>query len=315
MIRLAAALVLMIASFMVVGGPRQMAITFDDLPWTTLQRVAPEELPKLHGKLIAALEGARIPVTGFVNEGKLFVHGEIQAKRVVMLEDWLGIGAELGNHTFGHVDLHAVGLDAYKADILRGEQTLRPLLARHNATPRFFRHPYLRAGQSMEVRKSLAAFLAEHGYRVAPVTVDNSEWIWALAYRRAFEQQAPEALKVELREEYVEYMLNKIVYFEQQAFALFRRDIAQVLLLHANRINADTFDELIDQIQGGGYQIIDLETALADPAYQHEDGYFGAYGPSWIHRWAMAEGKKRAFFGNEPKTPQWVLDLAGVESE
>ena len=43
----------------------------------------------------------------------------------------------------------------------------------------------LRAGRSAEDKAALQAFLAGHGYRIAPVTVDNSDWIWSRAYDRA----------------------------------------------------------------------------------------------------------------------------------
>ena len=46
-----------------------------------------------------------------------------------------------------------------------------------------------------------------------------------------------------------------------------------------------------------------------------EDGYNGRYGPSWLHRWAMAEKKSKDFYAGEPEVPGWVLQLAGVASE
>ena len=64
-----------------------------------------------------------------------------------------------------------------------------------------------------------------------------------------------------------------------------------------------------------GYRIVALDEALRDPAYARPDGYTGAYGPSWIHRWAMAAGAPGLAYAGEPRTPPWVLALAGVESE
>ncbi|MDC6625710.1 polysaccharide deacetylase family protein, partial [Leclercia adecarboxylata] len=127
---------------------------------------------------------------------------------------WRDAGVELGNHTYGHVDLHAIGLAAYEQDILRGEATLRPLLAETGQAPRWFRHPYLRAGQSPHERAALGEFLQQHGYRVAPVTVDNSEWIWAFAYDHVRDTDTDpvsrEARLRQLRRGYVPYMLKKL---------------------------------------------------------------------------------------------------------
>jgi peptidoglycan/xylan/chitin deacetylase (PgdA/CDA1 family) len=237
-----------------------------------------------------------------------------------MMRDWLDAGFELGNHTFGHLDLHAVGLEAFQADVLRGERVLRPMLAERGQAPRWFRHPYLRAGRDEATRAALSAFLGTHGYRIAPVTVDNSEWIWAFAYRRVMDGQAAtpdrEATLASLRRGYVPYMLNKLDYFERQSQALLGYALPQVWLLHANELNADTFATLVAGAQRRGYRVVTLDEALRDPAYvRGERGYDGRYGPSWLHRWAMAEGRPAAFYAGEPTTPRWVMGLADVEAE
>ena len=108
---------------------RRIAITIDDLPWQRMDKTPAADLPLRHAQLMAQLKQAGVPVVGFVNEGKLEADGQVQSARVAMLRDWLGAGYELGNHTHGHVDLHAVGLPAYRQDILDGERVLRPLLA------------------------------------------------------------------------------------------------------------------------------------------------------------------------------------------
>ena len=296
------------------AGDLRIAITFDDLPWARLDSVVPAELATQHDKLMAALEQSGVAGVGFVNEGKLESEGELAPERVAMLRDWLDAGYELGNHTFGHVDLHAVGLEVYQADILRGETVLRPMLAERGQAPRWFRHPYLRAGRTTGDKAAVAEFLATHGYRIAPVTVDNSDWIWARAYDEARERE-DEKLRARLREEFVPYLIAKLDYFQAQSQALLGRTLPQVLLLHANELNADSFVALVEAIHARKYRVVALEDVLADPAYQRPDGYTGAYGPSWIHRWAIADGKPRDFFAGEPETPRWVMQLAGVESE
>ena len=300
---------------------RRIAITVDDLPWAHLRRgaAAHDATYAQHARLVAAIAHERAPVVGFVNEDKLEGPAGIERSRVAMLEAWLEAGAELGNHTYGHVDLHAAGLDAYRRAILDGERETRRLLAARGVEPRWFRHPYLRAGRTDDERAGLAAFLAEHGYRIAPVTLDNSEWIWAGAYRRVLEGEAGagarDATLARLRKDYAAYMIDKTAYYEAQSCALLGRLPAQVLLIHANALNADAYGALLEAHRARGYEFVTLESALEDPAYDHEDGYRGAYGPSWIHRWAIAAGKPRGFFAGEPETPRWVLELAGVDSE
>lgn len=298
---------------------RRIALTIDDLPWQRLGERAEPELATQHAQLIAALKRADVPVVGFVNEAKLEVDGQVQPARVQMLRDWRDAGFELGNHTFGHVDLHAMTLEAYEQDILRGEATLRPLLAETGQVPRWFRHPYLHAGQSPQTRAALAAFLQQHGYQIAPVTIDNSEWIWAFAYDHVRDTETDPAKRKaqlqQLRRGYVPYMLNKLDYYEQRSQQLLGRLPSQVWLMHANALNADTVDELVAATRRRGYRFISLETALQDPAYQHEDGYNGGAGMGWIQRWAMAEKVPKAFYADEPMVPGWVMTLAGREGE
>lgn len=298
---------------------RRIAITIDDLPWQSITRTPATALPHRHAQLMAQLREAGAPVVGFVNEDKLEIDGRVQPARLAMLSDWLDAGFELGNHTYGHVDLHAVGLPAFQDAVLRGERQLRPLLAGHGKQPRWFRHPYLRAGRTQEEKAALVAFLAQHGYRVAPVTVDNGEWVWAFAYERVLDGQpdtpARAATLQRLRDGYVPYMLNKLDYYERQSQALLGYLLPQVWLLHANTLNAVAYAELVAAVRRRGYRTVTLDEAMADPAYSRPDGYTGRYGPSWLHRWAMAEQRPKAFYAGEPEVPRWVLDLAEVESE
>jgi peptidoglycan/xylan/chitin deacetylase (PgdA/CDA1 family) len=298
---------------------RRIAITIDDLPWQRIGKTGDADLQSRHAQLIEQLKLAKAPVVGFVNEDKLEVDGIVQPARVAMLRDWLETGAELGNHTYGHVDLHVVGVPAFEDAILGGERQLRPLLAERGMQPRWFRHPYLRAGKTQADKAEVRDFLAQHGYRIAPVTVDNGEWVWAFAYENVLDGQpdTPQraATLQRLREGYIPYMLNKVDYYERQSQALLGYALPQVWLMHANALNAASYAELVAGVRRRGYATIGLDEALRDPAYARADGYEGRYGPSWLHRWAMADKKPKDFYAGEPVVPRWVLDLAGVDSE
>jgi peptidoglycan/xylan/chitin deacetylase (PgdA/CDA1 family) len=299
---------------------RRIAVTIDDLPWARLDTLLPADLQTRHAALMAQLRQADVPVVGFVNENKLEVDGQVQPARVQMLRDWLDAGYGLGNHTYSHMDLNAQGVAAFQQDFLRGEQVLRPLLAELGQRPQWMRHPYLRAGRTAEDRAAMDGFFRDHGYRVAPVTVDNGEWVWAFAYANVMNEQPPsaarEATLARLRKGYVPYMLNKLDYYERQSQALLGYALPQVWLMHANELNAATFAELVAATRRRGYRFITLEEAMRDPAYARgAEGYNGRYGPSWLHRWAMAENKPKDFYAGEPVVPAWVMTLAKVDSE
>lgn len=299
---------------------RRIAVTIDDLPWARLDEIAPADLQARHEALMAQLRQAGVPVVGFVNGNKLEVDGVVQPARVQMLRDWRDAGYTLGNHTWSHMDLNAKGVEAFQQDFLRGEEVLKPLLAERGQVPQWMRHPYLRAGRTPQERARMDTFFAEHGYRIAPVTVDNGEWVWAFAYANVMNEQPDspgrEATLVRLRKGYVPYMLNKVDYYEQQSQALLGYALPQVWLMHANELNAATFAELVAATRRRGYRFVSLEEAVRDPAYARgTQGYDGRYGPSWLHRWAMAEKKPKEFYAGEPVVPKWVMQLAKVDYE
>lgn len=287
----------------------RMALTFDDLPANSTRDDLSTHREITDG-LLAALATAEAPAIGFVNENKLEEGGEVAARRVELLRAWLAAGHELGNHTYSHPSLFTTPLTDFERDVLDGERVLRPLLAEHGARPRYFRHPFLNTGPTVEVRDAFVAFLATRGYRVAPVTIDNQEWIFARAYDRALDA-GDAVLASRLATAYLAYMDAMVDYYEAQSEAFLGRQIPQVLLLHANRLNAATLSELLAGLEARGYRFVALDEALADPAYELPDSYAGRGGITWLHRWALTAGKRGEFFAGEPPVPEWVETAAG----
>lgn len=296
-------------------APRQLAVTIDDLPFVEFDRVEVAEARRRFDRIIAALRARHAPATAFVNEDKLERDGQIDPARRQLLVDWLDAGFDLGNHTYGHVDLHHVAVGEYEDAIVRGEATTKALLAARGRTLTWFRHPFLHTGRSDAVADEVGAFLAARGYRVAPVTLDNGEWIYARAYLAA-QRDGDRAAAAELRHDYVRYLDAKAAYFEDESRRFLGRELPQILLIHANSLNADALPELLAMFQRRGYAFVDLATAAADPAYREQpDRFRGAGGISWLHRWALTAKRPRDFFAGEPAVPAPVLARAGVDSE
>lgn len=291
--------------------PRRMAVTVDDLPSQRL-RESNDVLAEMTRKLLAHIEGHQIPAAGFVVEGKLYRDGVLDEERVGLLRMWCEAGLELGNHTYSHLDLHRCTIEEFKLDVIDGEVVTRPLLVEYGTNLRWFRHPLLHTGRDLETKHDVERFLSGREYVIAPVTIDNSEWIFAFAYFKAREKNDAATMK-KVAGEYLVYMEAMIDYYEQQSRALFGREIPQVLLLHANHLNADHFGDLAGIIEARGYRWVTLEEAIADEAYRSPDEFTGAGGITWIHRWAITAKKTREFFGDEPAVPGWVNELAGIE--
>ena len=88
------------------------------------------------------------------------------------------------------------------------------------------------------------------------------------------------------------------------------RPIPQILLIHANSINADFLGKLLSELKNRGYSFITLDEALKDNAYKSTDKYTGKGGISWLHRWALTQGKRGEFFKGEPEVPANIDELA-----
>lgn len=292
------------------GESRRMAVTVDDLPAAPPGRHTTEQQVEITDRLLAVLAEHGVPAIGFVNESKLEVDGAVDPRRVELLERWLEAGHELGNHGYAHLDLHRVDPDAWLADVYRGERVTRPLVEARGGKLRFFRHPFLHTGRSAEVQRRTAESLAEHGYRIAPVTVDNGEWIYARAYAEAW-NRGDEAAKERLGRDYVRYMLEVVDFYEDQSRKIVGELIPQTLLIHAYALNADWLDPILDRLVERGYRWLELEEALGHPAYERPThGYTGAGGITWLHRWAITEGLDREVFRGEPEVPPWVEKLS-----
>lgn len=295
------------ATPVVAQAIRTVAFTYDDLP-ANIFRGDVSTMREVTDGLLTGLRRHRIPAIGFVNESKLFDDGTLDEARVALLRDWLESGHELGNHSFSHPDINTTTLDEYQADVLRGERVTRPLLAEKGHELRYFRHPMLHTGLDLETKSAFERFLGEHGYRIAPVTIDNQEWIFARAYDHAHVRGDAE-LKQRIAAEYVAYMDSIFGYYEQQSRAIVGYELPQVLLLHANRLNADALDLLVGAIRARGYDFVTLDEALADEAYRRPDEYVGRAGITWLHRWALAQGKRGEFFAGEPDVPAFVREV------
>ncbi len=280
-----------------------VAVTFDDLPATASATDA-GSLTRLNQKLLASVRKHRIPAVGFVNEAKLFEGGsraDVEARSHI-LEMWLDAGLELGNHTYSHADLNRMPLEAFQADVIRGEIVSRRLMKERNRELRYFRHPFLRVGDELSKRRAFESFLKQRGYVIAPVTVDNDEFVFALAYDGA-SRRGDAAAAATIADEYVRYMEHVFSYFEDVSRRVTGRLVSQVLLLHASNLNADHFAAVADMLVRRGYSFVSLEEALKDPAYELPDTFVGSPGNSWFNHWEITAGRKPV---PTPAPPEWV---------
>ena len=283
-----------------LSGPaaeRSVAITIDDLPRGG--DGGPRTLAAIRAmteRLLQPFREQKVPVIGFVNAGRVIGSNPRALRQILDL--WLDAGADLGNHTYSHIDINKVSLEQYTDDIVKGEPLLRDALAAHGRQLRYFRHPYLFTGPTPEIKRGLQTFLDQHGYRVAPVTFDDDDYLFASLYTR------PE-YKARVEREYVPYMETVVAFFEQRSVEVAGREFPQVLLIHASQLNADQMPALLAMFRRRGYSFVTLGEALADPVYSLPDEVAVRGGWSWIHRWSKTKGMAPK---GEPEAPQWVRE-------
>jgi peptidoglycan/xylan/chitin deacetylase (PgdA/CDA1 family) len=301
------AALLLCASPYTLALDRAVAVTFDDLPATVAGAIANDvdSLEVLTRKLLTAVRAHRVPAIGFVNEGKLFVAGEGPAdveRRTALLRMWLDAGFELGNHTYSHRDLNTVPLERFQADVLRGEVVTRRLMAAAGQRLRYFRHPFLHVGATLGTRRAFEVFLASHGYTVAPVTMDNDEFVYASAYADAL-RRGDRGAAARIADDYVRYMVEVFSFFEEVSQRTMGRQIRQVLLLHANSLNADRFGAIAESLVRRGYRFVPLAVALDDPSYRLPNTFVGAPSNSWFNHWEVTAGRSPV---PTPRPPSWI---------
>jgi peptidoglycan/xylan/chitin deacetylase (PgdA/CDA1 family) len=282
---------------------RRIALTFDDLPGVS-QRSSLAVLDDINTRLLATLRIEKVPAVGFVNERGLDVDGEREA-RAALLRRWVGSSLTLGNHTYSHPSLSRAPLAAYQADVLKGEQVTRPLLAAAGQRLLWFRHPFTHTGPTAVVKEAFEAFLNEHGYRIAPFTVESADYAFAAIYERAL-MAGDQARADETMSAYLAHQDRMVAFAEALAFDTFGREVPQILLAHVNRLNADAMPELLRRLRARGYMFVTLDAAMEDEAYGTPDRFVGTFGPSWLHRWRVALGKPSRL-EDEPDPPAWVV--------
>lgn len=262
----------------VSGAPsvKSVAITIDDLPGAVAGSDDAmgklKELQRCNHQVIKALVKHHVPAIGFVIERKLQVTGERDA-RAGILKEWIDAGMELGNHTYSHIHFNQTTLQEEEAETLRGEVVTKALLKEKGKQEHFFRHTALNTGPTPAAKEAFDDFLKNHGYEVAPVTLEDGDYKFddvLDSARRNHDRQRAEKIK-RLYLEHVDFIFNT---GEELSQRLFQRQIPQILLIHDDELNAEMLDVLLSDLARRGYKFVSLHDALLDSAYDESPNSF-----------------------------------------
>jgi len=249
----------------------KVALTFDDLPLNGgLPAGALES--DFARDTIKVLKKHRIPPSyGFINAFKL----ERNPDGAKALQIWVDGGHPLANHTYTHLDLIKNTAEDFQREILRNEPALELLMppvpkkvgGKHDW--RWFRYPYLHEGDTLEKRRAVRAFLATNGYRIAQTTLDFGDYYWNSAYARCSARKDEASIQW-LKESYRTAAREFTRFDVRNSRAVFGRDIHHVMLLHLGSFSSHILPDLFNILDEEGFEIVTLEEAQKDPAYDYD---------------------------------------------
>jgi peptidoglycan/xylan/chitin deacetylase (PgdA/CDA1 family) len=289
---------------------RSVALTIDDLPFVTandsrpMQPADAKQAAAANHKLLMTLARHHVPVIGFVIEKSVEELGIASGTEI--LSEWTGRGFDLGNHSYGHPDFNELTIEQFEDQVTRGEATFAQLMKAVRRKPEFFRFPFNHTGDTKEKHDAVAAFLAQHGYRLAPCTIETSDWMFNIAYGRMLARH-DEASAARLRADYLAFTGAQIDYFIGLDRQVWGYEPPQIMLLHDNRLNADVIEDLLAIFEKKQFRWVTLREAEKDPAYLAPETFITKYGPMWGYRWAKERGVQ-VDGSREPEPPKWIAE-------
>ncbi|MCL9685804.1 polysaccharide deacetylase family protein [Legionella maioricensis] len=242
--------ILLILSLLVVtptvswAQKKTIAITIDDLPFVG-------EYRNFHLNMIMnSMKEQQVPATGFI------IAREIRNDNWEALRKFRDAGFGLGNHTFSHANLNKLKVKEYIHEIKEADTILSPVMTE----PKYFRYPYL-AMSSGSKKNKILCYLAKHHYQVAPITVDSKDFVFNQRLLSVPEMDRRAYLN-ELKPFYLDFIWQQTLKAEEHTQYHRRPDQAQILLIHANLLNAYVLPDLIKLYKQNGYTFVSLEDAL-----------------------------------------------------
>jgi hypothetical protein len=274
------------------GSSVQVHITIDDLPWMVERdhSIAADasQIGEKNKALVKVFADHEMQVSVFFNCGRIRPGDE-------SIQTWSKAGHTIGNHTWSHAKLTAVGATAWVADAQQCHKHLTQALGKE---PTWLRYPYLDYGQNRAERDAATKGIAAFGERSAPVTVATTEWLHAYTYRKAI-RTGDSDLQRRVVGGCHKHMDAALQAGLDAAKLDPGRPIPQTVLIHINELVIDEIGTLIARWKNNGVQFVNLETAMDDPVFQRENLYTGPAGLSWLWRIREKEAFGRYWFGHE----------------
>jgi peptidoglycan/xylan/chitin deacetylase (PgdA/CDA1 family) len=276
-----------------------IAITVDDLP---AHGAVPPGVSRtdVARDYLAALKAHNVPaVYGFVNAVAL----EREPGSGAALDMWRAAGYPLGNHTYTHMNINSGTLEAFEADLEKGEPAIRERMGKNDW--RVLRFPYLSAGDEAH-HAGIMKYLKAHHYRIADVSMSFNDWAYTDTYARCMakgDQEAIESMKIQ----YMQGVKASIARSLMASQKVYGRQISHVLLVHEGAFTALMLPEVLTAFEEEGAHFVTLDQAQSDPAYSAPSAHQGE--GLLIERTAKEKGVD---LGNDVPPDVDISNLAGL---
>lgn len=239
----------------------EMAITFDDLPVSSRASVE---------QMVSALNKHQVPTPyGFVTGSYIYRAGTDSTSQQAILDYWLQQGFSLGNHGFNHLAIKRYNTPAEAwRNIQMNERALQQIdRYQQQQKERVYRYTFLDEGFNTEIGNTFRHNLVTQGYKIAHVSINPADWIWAEKYQACRKQNNEEAMTL-LKDQFIQYTLEVIKSRQEAAQMLLQREMKHILLLHANEFMGEVLEPLLVALSQSGVTFISLDEAMSDPLYQ-----------------------------------------------
>jgi peptidoglycan/xylan/chitin deacetylase (PgdA/CDA1 family) len=240
-----------------------VALTFDDLPAAggldpgdTRTRIATALAAELRAH---HLKG----VYGFVNAVAL--PGDPDSQEALRV--WLGAGMNIGNHTWSHPALDDVTATDYEHDIALNEPSLASYAKGRDW--HWFRYPYLEEGDTLEKHEAVRAWLDQHHYRVAEVTLNFNDDDWQDPYGRCLVKHDRAAIAW-LKQSYLQNAAEFLRVGREEELIAFGHEIPNVLLLHETAFTTLMLPDLLKLLDEQGFRFTKLSKVARNPIFSKD---------------------------------------------
>lgn len=245
------------APAVITNDKPKFAITMDDFSLGFNQLLSPK---KRNARILEALDKHNHKAVGFVT-GR-FVDNELGRE---VIESWSDAGHMIGNHTYSHMNSSEADVAAVKVDILKNHT----FLSGYENYQKVFRFPFLAEGGTVEKVANYRAFLKEHEFQNAAVTIDTIDWYTTSRFEKKLNEN-PSISTKPYRDYYIKSVLELATHFQCLAEALGYNNLPHSMLMHHNILNGLFLDDVLSAMKSAGWELVDAEDTLKHPLYSLE---------------------------------------------